>query len=310
MTTTEEQFASDNSDLKELEKEPQIQAQSENEQLASKSFQPQKEPEAEQNQAVNQVKEVQKAPTEIPEKFKNKDGSVNLDSLIKSYKELEPLINEKAQWAKEKESLSAQISNSKSQNLFSDLSKIGINFFKDAAEKSSDPDKAKELIEKYQSNPNSYLLKELETLYSPEDLKEIYSSSMEKANEMASGFIQKIQQEELDKTQTYLNEVVSKNQEALKNPITAELFNEAFLQFGTDLDSDWFFEKIDALKNSFIFEYQKSQEIQKEAQTATSSASKLSPQNSVKNGGSLLSRNALELSPAELTRMFDEYYSK
>ena len=40
-----------------------------------------------------------------PEKFKNEDGSVNIEKLAKSYKELEPLLNEKAAWQKERAEL-------------------------------------------------------------------------------------------------------------------------------------------------------------------------------------------------------------
>ena len=41
-----------------------------------------------------------------------------------------------------------------------------------------------------------------------------------------------------------------------------------------------------------------------------SNAAKLSPNSTSKGGTSLLQRNALELSPQELDRMLDEFYSK
>ena len=42
---------------------------------------------------------------QCPEKFRNEDGTVNVDNLLKSYKELEPLVNEKSNWEKERADL-------------------------------------------------------------------------------------------------------------------------------------------------------------------------------------------------------------
>ena len=101
-----------------------------------------------------------------------------------------------------------------------------------------------------------------------------------------------------------------KNLEILKNPIATEIFSETFNRFGTGLDTDWFFEKLNQLKESFIMDYQKSQSIKREKDSAISTASKLTPASNNKGGQSLLHRNALDLSPQELDRMLDEYYSK
>ena len=54
----------------------------------------------------------------------------------------------------------------------------------------------------------------------------------------------------------------------------------------------------------------KEQNLKTEANTAVSTASKMSPNNSAGGGVPLLKRNALDLSPQELDKMLDEYYAK
>ena len=105
MTTTEEQFVSENSLMSEN-------PPSQNEVLPAPegdTTPSQKEPETIKNEAVREktesAKETPLINEEIPQKFRNKDGSANVSALLKSYKALEPLINEKAKWTKEKESL-------------------------------------------------------------------------------------------------------------------------------------------------------------------------------------------------------------
>jgi len=45
---------------------------------------------------------------QIPEQFLNQDGTVNVDDLLKSYNELQPLADEKAKWEQEKTELQKQ----------------------------------------------------------------------------------------------------------------------------------------------------------------------------------------------------------
>ena len=316
MTTTQEQFETDNSALEQEISTPTSDTATSSTSVSESSPVIQKaeeistskaEPVSNRKEAVSQANAF--SGIEIPEKFKNKDGSANLSALIKSYKELEPLINEKANWTKEKGALTKQLDKYRDKN--TDFqSKISVDLYEKALEQSSDKEKAASLIEQFRQNPTSETIKELETLFPSEVLKTNCIKSTEIEYMAKQSYLKEKQEEETKAVETYIKDVVTKNFEALKNPVTAGIFNEAFMQFGANLDADWFFGKMEELKKSFILEYQKEQSLKNEAEGAISGASKLSPNNAVSGGTSLLKRNALDLSQEELNRMLDEYYNK
>lgn len=299
MTTTEEQFVTENSLPAEVNSEVPS--------PASNEVQPQpisKEPDTSQNQAVKSIDNFE----EIPQKFRNKDGSTNVSALLKSYKALEPLINEKAKWTKEKESLTQRLSKFQAQDpdAVSAVSKRNVELLEQALEKSTDKEKAKSLIEQFKQNPTNETIKELEALFPYETLKE---TSLQNAVETITK-LNRQKEASFNELQNYMTPIVEKNFEALKNPVAAEIFGQTIYRFGTGLDSEWFFTKLQQLKESFYKDFQKEQSLKSEANTALSTASKMSPKNSMAGGVPLLKRNALDLSPQELDKMLDEYYGK
>ena len=309
MTTTEEQFVSENSLMSEN-------PPSQNEVSPANTVQETplqiKEPETTKKEAVREKSESANESLltneEIPQKFRNKDGSANVSALLKSYKALEPLINEKAKWTKEKESLIQKLSmfQDKDPDAVTDVSKKNVELLEQVLEKSTDIEKAKNLIEKFKENPTNETIKELEGLFPYETLKEI---SLQNAVETFAE-LKKQQDEYFNELQNYMTPIVEKNFAALQNPVAAEIFGQAVLKFGSGLDSEWFFLKLQQLKESFYSDFQKEQNLKTEANTAVSTASKMSPNNSAGGGVPLLKRNALDLSPQELDKMLDEYYAK
>ena len=295
MTTTEEQITSDNSKIETCETENTAQISNSN------------EPDVNKNEAVKKADNLNEI--EIPQKFKNQDGSTNIQALVKSYKELEPLINEKATWGKEKEALTSKLSKFEAKNATNAFSTLNADFFEKEIEQSTDKEKAKELIENFRKTNSTETMKELEKLYPLETVKEAYFNATEIEKGINQNWLQQVQATEENNVKDYLKDVVEKHFEELKNPVTAEIFNEAFLQFGSNFDADWFFGKMQQLKESFILNYQKEQNIKKETKSAITTASKIAPKSSTNGGESLLNRNALDLSPQELDKMLDEYYS-
>ena len=258
MTTTEEQFVSENSLTAENPPSQNEVSQVNTAQTAPP--QQTNEPETIKNEAVREnpesAKESPLINEEIPKKFRNKDGSANISALLKSYKALEPLINEKAKWTKEKETLTQKLSKFQTQDpgAVSDVSKRNVELLEQALEKATDFGKAKSLIEKFKENPTNETIKELEGLFPYETLKEI---SLKNAVET----ITKLKQQQdayFDEVQNYMAPIVEKNFEALQNPVAAEIFGQTLMRFGTGLDSEWFFSKLQQLKESFFTEFQKS----------------------------------------------------
>ena len=268
------------------------------------------EPETLTDTAVTKANDLESE--DIPVKFRNKDGSANVASLLKSYKSLEPLINEKAKWVKEKENLTSQITKLQSQNSSNNkgISNHSINFYEEALSKSSDEEKAKALIEQLKSEPSESSFKELEALFPAEIVKEVFEKSMAEEKTLLMQKHSQIFASEMHSAHNYLTQVVEKNRDELTNPVTAEIFNEAFMRFGAGLDSEWFFSKIKELKKSFIMEYQKLQAVDSENKSAKKIAENLTPRNNASGGTPLLKRNALDLTPQELDMMLDEFNSK
>ena len=301
MTTTEEQFVSENSLPSEANSETLTPVSNE----VQTQVTTQKEPDTSQNQAVKQNQIFEE---EIPQKFRNKDGSANVSALLKSYKALEPLINEKAKWTKEKESLTQKLSKLQllDSNAVTEASKKNVELLEKVLEKSTNAEKAKSLIEEFKKNPTNETIKELESLFPYEILKE---TSLQNAVETVTKLKQQ-REAHFNELQNYMTPIIEKNFEALKNPVAAEIFGQTMMRFGTGLDSEWFFSKLQQLKESFYADFQKEQNLKNEANTALSTAAKMSPRNSAGGGVPLLKRNALDLSPQELDKMLDEYYAK
>ena len=301
MTTTEEQFVSENSLPSEANSETLTPVSNE----VQTQVTTQKEPDTSQNQAVKQNQIFEE---EIPQKFRNKDGSANVSALLKSYKALEPLINEKAKWTKEKESLTQRLSKLQllDPNAVTEASKKNVELLEMVLEKSTNAEKAKSLIEEFKKNPTNETIKELESLFPYEILKE---TSLKNAVETITKLKQQ-REAHFNELQNYMTPIIEKNFEALKNPVAAEIFGQTMMRFGTGLDSEWFFSKLQQLKESFYADFQKEQNLKNEANTALSTAAKMSPKNSAGGGVPLLKRNALDLSSQELDKMLDEYYAK
>lgn len=304
MTTTNEQFVSDNSELKEVENNS-VENSSEEQKTALN-----KEPEIKSDEAVKESKSVIEQEIDMPEKFKNKDGSPNIQALLKSYKELEPLINEKADWIKDKTELEKQLIKFKYPDFSSDLSNIMVKLYEKNLEKSNETEKVKILLENLKENVTPELLQKLESFFPTDVIKNIFleANQIKCIDEMKNKI--EIQKKEEENVKDYLTKVVDNNFEMLKNPAITGIFSEAFIRFGSQFDSDWFFEKMAELKKSFIMEYIKEENFKSEKENAILSATKLSPNNAVMGGVPLLQRNALDLSPQELDRMLDEYYAK
>ena len=319
MTITDEQFVSENSENQPNQSNSLVQNACSDKTSFNSNLIETSEPETKTDKAVKKAEEAQSFEVELPEKFKNKDGSPNVSALVKSYKALEPLLNERANWIKEKETLQKEkdlltqkISKfdlkSAPQNLKYKI--LPVKLYETFIEKASDKEKAQELIKKLNDEYSDETANELEKLFPSEVIKNVSVKSEYAKNLLIQGEREKLKEQEFEKAENYLKEVVEKNFDALKNPAVAGIFNEAFKTFGSNLDSEWFFNSLSALKDSFIKDYQKEQILMKEKESAVATASKISPSSSSKGGTSLLGRNALDLTPQEIGRMLDEYYSK
>lgn len=136
---------------------------------------------------------------ECPEKFKNKDGSIDVQKLAKSYKELEPLINQKAELEKtnaellkykeqvEKEEKQRQeqaqkagYNSAEDMQLEYEIASFTANKYAQYLNQCEDPAVVKNMLIDYMNNPTPEALEEIELEFSPNVIRTV-SAQAERA---------------------------------------------------------------------------------------------------------------------------------
>lgn len=299
-TTTDETMTNNSSDLAsaELSNDNNSDDTAKNEELEKLADEAVGK-EKEEKQASEDNEEV----IEIPEKFKDKDGNVDLVKLAKAYKDLEPVVNQKADLEKEKINLEKELNDTKAVkqqqdemaklygfNSFEEmksyqkelqqntqLAQVEANAYAEFLNVCDDPVAVRQLLIAYAQNPTQELLAEIEDLF-PADVNKRVGEflAMQKA-ELRKQNDNMLYQEEAQKAQAFLENVTQEHKELFQNKAIVNLFGEAFLKYGTDLDMNKFVGYVDALKQSFIAEFIAEQGKTKENDDAIKKLEDLSP---------------------------------
>ena len=129
---------------------------------------------------------------QIPDEFLNQDGTVNVDDLIKSYNELQPLLSQKEQWEQEKAQLQQQADYAKqlqeqaqaeAENLgyknpeeyafITEIANAQANEYLKYLHTVGEPDKVRGLLALYAKNPTPDLLERIEDEFSVDIVKHV-----------------------------------------------------------------------------------------------------------------------------------------
>ena len=129
---------------------------------------------------------------QCPEQFLNQDGTVNIDDLLKSYNELQPLAAQKSEWEKEKSELQKQLDytkelqaqiQAKAQNLgyqnqeeYSlalEIANIQANEYLKYLHLVAEPEKVRGLLALYAQSPNNELLERIEDEFNVDIVKNV-----------------------------------------------------------------------------------------------------------------------------------------
>lgn len=271
------------------------------------------------------------AEVEIPEKFKTKDGNLNLKALSKYIKDSETyntqLSQQKAELEKQQEELKSKVE--LAENLekqqdemakkfgFQDFSAMQkrqqeiqynnqlaqycSNCYMDYVSLCENPNDVKDLLMRYSQNPT----KELGDLIGEEFPPEVHIQVGEKIAEFKNQLAMYHQQQERIKNEAlakeHINNVVSNYGEWFKNKEFAQVYALAFQYLGTDLDPTKMFPAMQQLKDSWIREYQASLDAKKQNDNDIDTLQNLSP-----NGKAVQTQPKIvdidKLSPAELDK--------
>ena len=259
---------------------------------------------------------------EIPEQFLNQDGTVNVDDLLKSYSELQPLAEEKAKWEQEKTELQKQADYAKqiqeqallqAQNLgyqnteeyalITEIAGATANEYMKYLHTVEEPDKVRGLLALYSKNPTPELLERIEDEFSVDVVKNVSVLAERTKNQI-------IQQQQEQRYETIRQEAETFVQNSIKDfpdwfkiPEFTNFFADALRVKGDSFETAAFIKHLENLKEYFKKEFIAEQNANKENKTELDNLKNLTPKTIQKNTSS---KNIDDYSPEELDKAIGE----
>lgn len=233
---------------------------------------------------------------QIPDEFLNQDGSVNIDNLLKSYNELQPLAEQKVEWEKERETLQKQADyanqlqsqalfeaqnlgykNTEEYALITEIAGATANEYLKYLNTVEEPDKVRGLLALYAQNPTSELLERIEDEFSVDVVKNV-SVYAERAR------TQIIQQQQAQKFEVLKQEAESFVQNSIKDfpdwfkiPEFTKFFADALKVKGDRFETAAFIKHLENLKEYFRKEFIAEQNANKENTSELDTLKNLAP---------------------------------
>ena len=233
---------------------------------------------------------------QIPEEFLNQDGSVNINNLLKSYNELQPLAEQKAEWEKERETLQKQADYARqiqeqaqfeAQNLgyknteeyafITEIAGATANEYLKYLHTVEEPDKVRGLLALYSKNPTPELLERIEDEFSVDVVKNVSVFAERTKNQI-------IQQQQAQRFEVLKQEAESFVQNSIKDfpdwfkiPEFTNFFAEALKVKGDRFETAAFIKHLENLKEYFRKEFIAEQNANKENKSELDTLKNLTP---------------------------------
>lgn len=261
-----------------------------------------------QNEPANGSEEHQDNIVECPDKFKNKDGSINVDKLAKSYKELEPLLNEKAAWEKEKaelleakqqldarkqeeERLQEQQARTEGYDSVADmqianyLAGYEANEYAQYLSLLDDDDRSyvQGLINDYVQNPSPDIMKDIELEFAPEINKRIAVQRDRLEQQIRNEMKQEDETRAMTSVEDVIKNSIQSNPDVFQYQPFGDLFLSAIRKYGanfTQEDSDALVDMMKSMKEVYRKEFEKEYGVAKENKEITDKLASISGTNS------------------------------
>jgi len=259
---------------------------------------------------------------QIPEQFLNQDGTVNVDDLLKSYNELQPLADEKAKWEQEKTELQKQADYAKqiqeqallqAQNLgyqnteeyalITEIAGATANEYSKYLHTVEEPDKVRGLLALYSKNPTPELLERIEDEFSVDVVKNVSVLTERIKNQI----IQQQQEERYEtikqEAETFVNNSIKDFPDWFKIPEFTNFFADALRVKGDRFETAAFIKHLENLKEYFRKEFIAEQNANKENNKELDNLKNLTPKTIQQNTSS---KNIDDYSPEELDKAIGE----
>jgi hypothetical protein len=259
---------------------------------------------------------------QIPEEFLNQDGSVNINNLLKSYNELQPLAEQKAEWEKERETLQKQADYARqiqeqaqfeAQNLgyknteeyafITEIAGATANEYLKYLHTVEEPDKVRGLLALYSKNPTPELLERIEDEFSVDVVKNVSVFAERTKNQI-------IQQQQAQRFEVLKQEAESFVQNSIKDfpdwfkiPEFTNFFAEALKVKGDRFETAAFIKHLENLKEYFRKEFIAEQNANKENKSELDTLKNLTPTTIQQKSSS---KSIDDYSPEELDKAIAE----
>lgn len=193
---------------------------------------------------------------QCPEKFKNKDGSVNVENLVKSYTELESSSSQqKASWEKEKaelqkakEQLDAYHkqqeeqarqagfnSQQDMQNMYELISTEANEYYKYIGQ-TDDPERVTGMLQDYINNPTEEKREDIELEFSPEVIRNVAIATERRRFQLEQTSQTNAKTQETMKIENTIQQLCEKHNNILQDENVKNFVVSQFAKFGSALD--------------------------------------------------------------------------
>ena len=239
---------------------------------------------------------------ECPEKFRNEDGTANVEKILKSYKELEPLINQKAQWEKERAELlpfkeqvekqQQQYAESARQQGFNsvqdmeqnyELASLTANEYAKYLRYTEEPEKVRAMLIEYAENPTDELLSDIEFEFPSEAIKRV-TVAQERLRQQYADFASKqAETQKMSNIENVINYAVEKHNDIFDYEPFKNLFVNNLNRYGdnfTNEDAEMLIGTMRQMKDLFQQEFSKQSNKEIQNNKATDAIASMNTTNS------------------------------
>lgn len=262
--------------------------------------------------------------TEYPDKFKKQDGSLDTDKLLKSYKELEPLLSERAAWQKERADLlkaqqaqiEAQETEARNAGFQSALDMqqhyevihAEANEYAKYLHTTDDPEAVRNMLVQYYNNPSQELLDDIRLEFPPSVIENVAVVKEALKNQFKTEKAQYEQTTRLTNIENVISQSVESNEELFEYQPFKDLFTKTLQKFGDQFtyeDAQLLMGAIGQLKQAWHDEYVKQTGAINQNKEATDKLASISSINSAPAASQ--PRSIDSLSNSELAREIRKY---
>ncbi len=270
----------------------------------------------EQTEETESEDETQDNITKCPDKFLNTDGTVNVENLLKSYQQLEPLLNQKADWEKEKailqkkaeyaeqlqlqqQSLALQqgYRNSEDMELTQEVANAVSNEYEKYLYTVSDPERVQGLLAVYSKTPNPAILDKIEEEFSVDVVKRVSVFAERYKNQVIERQNAEKYEQYKQEAQNFVKKSFDDYPDWFKIPEFVDFFKSALEVKGDAFETSALIGHLQKLKDVFRKEFEEELKLKSENEKEKDSLKNLSPKTNQKV---VTTKRVEDYSPEEL----------